>query len=133
MLVLGSFLRTSTWPAVMKNMELPGAPSRTMTVAGAKSRRRMRLTTCWQSSLVSALKSLMRCKKCAASLVAAAAAPDWADAVLLRLGNPDSGLMLGLAIRSLRLDTLNFVLAGEGASIYQKGNSRRVGGEYLYI
>ncbi len=43
--VLASFLRTSMRPAVMKNMELPGAPSRTITWLGGKSRRFMRFTT----------------------------------------------------------------------------------------
>ena len=71
--VLGSFLRISTSPAVMKNMELPGAPSRTMIWFGGKSRRFMRFTTCWHSSGESPLNSLMRCRKCCASAPAAAA------------------------------------------------------------
>ena len=44
----------------MKNMELPGAPSRTITVFGGKSRRFMRFTTSVHSSTLSPLKSFMR-------------------------------------------------------------------------
>src|SRR3954471_1830877 len=62
--VFVSFLRTSTKPAVMKNMEFPGAPSRTITVFGGKSRRFMRFTTSVHSSTLSPLKSFMRCRKC---------------------------------------------------------------------
>src|SRR5438132_965900 len=62
--VFASFLRTSTKPAVMKNIELPGAPSRTITVLGGKSRRFMRFTTSVHSSTLSPLKSFMRCRKC---------------------------------------------------------------------
>src|SRR5438067_1102803 len=118
MLVLGSFLRTSTLPLVMKNMEVPGAPSRTMTVAGGKSRRRMRLTTCWQSSLLRVLNSLMRCKKCAASaalLGASAGAAAAAAAGVDRdgLGSGDGGAGLGI-----RRSPSSWA-QGEGLSIYQ--------------
>src|SRR4051794_19830501 len=65
--VTESFLRTSTLPAVMKNMELPGAPSRTMIWLGGKSRRFIRFTTSEHSRMESPLKSLMRWRKCCAS------------------------------------------------------------------
>src|SRR4051794_6192281 len=71
--VTESFLRTSIWPEVMKNMELPGAPSRTMIWLGGKSRRFIRLTTSEHSRMESPLKSLMRWRKCWSGAAPAAA------------------------------------------------------------
>src|SRR4051812_48955629 len=93
--VLRSFLRTSTNPEVMKYIEAPGAPSRTMICCGGKSRVFMRATICWHSSEERVLKSLMFWRECSPGLGAGADVAMYASNERLEPIEPDVAVLLG--------------------------------------